>query len=171
MNEHEHDIAENGDRNEKSRTRIKNEDRELQKLGERLLTLNQGQLAGIDIPQELRDAVVEAGKLKSREAKHRHAQYIGAIMRNLDPAPIIRAFELLDAGVSLTKKKGSPAGEWLKNLMDDDSTVEMIVSQNPSADRQKLRQLTRNARKAPAGRDKEKLTKQLLRYLQELSED
>ncbi len=171
MNGHEDGMEENGDRHEKSRTRIKNEDRELQKLGERLLTLSHSQLAGIDIPQELREAVIEAGKLKSREAKHRHAQYIGTIMRNLDPSPIIRAFELLDAGVSLSKKKETTADAWMKNLMEDDSAVEMIVARNPETDRQKLRQLTRNVKKAPEGREKEKLKKHLLRYLHELSEN
>lgn len=168
MNEHYNE--QDNEKDEKSRTRIKNADRELQKLGEKLLTLSNDQLNGIDIPQELIDAVVDARRFGAREARHRQIQYIGTLMRAIDPAPVIRAFELIEAGVSVKRKKVSPASIWLKSLIEgDDSMIEEITNKCPQADRQKLRQLTRNARKAVNSPDAGKFTKNLLRYLNEIS--
>ncbi len=168
MNEHYNE--QDSEKDEKSRTRVKNEDRELQKLGEKLLTLSNDQLNGIDIPQELIDAVVDARRFGAREARHRQIQYIGTLMRAIDPAPVIRAFELIEAGVSVKRKKVSLAATWQNSLIDgNDSVVEEITAQCPQADRQKLRQLTRNARKAANSPEAEKFAKNLLRYLNEIS--
>lgn len=168
MNEHYNE--QDNEKDQKSRTRIKNADRELQKLGEKLLTLSNDQLNGIDIPQELIDAVVDARRFGTREARHRQIQYIGTLMRAIDPAPVIRAFELIEAGVSVKRKKVSPASTWLKSLIEgDDSIIEEITNKCPQADRQKLRQLTRNARKAVNNPDAGKFAKNLLRYLNEIS--
>ncbi len=160
----------NDETDEKSRTRIKNEDRELQRLGERLLTLSQEQLSAVDIPDELKDAVKEARNIKSLQAKSRQIQYIGVLMRSMDTGPVTRAFELIEAGVSLKRKKTSRSSEWLAALLGgDEKVIEDITRAFPDTDRQKLRQLTRNARKAagtPAG---SKPAKSLLRYLEELS--
>lgn len=172
MQEHpneKNDSEENEEKNEKSRTRIKKDDRKLQVLGERLLTLSDSQLAGIDIPQELIDAVVDARRFGAREARHRQVQYIGALMRAIDPAPVIRAFELIDAGVSIKPKIISPSSTWLNSLIEgDDSVIEQFTTAFPGTDRQKLRQLTRNAKKTqsqPAGKSK---AKALLQYINEL---
>ncbi|MFA6009279.1 MAG: ribosome biogenesis factor YjgA [Desulfobacteraceae bacterium] len=168
MNEHYNE--QDSEKDEKSRTRVKNEDRELQKLGEKLLTLSNDQLNGIDIPQELIDAVVDARRFGVREARHRQIQYIGTLMRAIDPAPVIRAFELIEAGVSVKRKKVSLAATWLNSLIEgNDSVVEEITAQCPQADRQKLRQLTRNARKAANSPEAGKFAKNLLRYLNEIS--
>lgn len=155
---------------EKSRTRIKNEDRELQKLGERLVTLNQAQVSAIDIPQELKDAVIEARGIRSHQAKRRQIQYIGVLMRSMDTAPVIRAFELLEAGVSIRQKKPSGALVWLDRLLaGDDLAFDDVARACPSTDRQKLRQLTRNARKASGTPASARSVKSLRLYLEELS--
>ena len=75
----------------KSRTRKKNEARELQKLGERLLDLKKDQLDGIDLPDELREALAMGRKTTRHGAKRRQIQYIGKLMRGIDPEPIRNA--------------------------------------------------------------------------------
>lgn len=65
-----------------------------QKLGVRLVGLRAGQLAALDLPEELRAAIAEAKRLTSNSAIGRQNQYIGRLMRAIDPEPILR---ILDA--------------------------------------------------------------------------
>lgn len=60
----------------------------LQKLGEELLTLRESDLRGIELDEGLREAVLEARRIRSRGALRRQKQYIGKLMRHVDPAPL-----------------------------------------------------------------------------------
>ena len=82
----------------KSRTQKKNEDRALQRLGEQLIALPSSQLKAMDLPEELLTAIELAHKIKSRSARRRQIQYIGALMRHIDPQPIEAALERLRPG-------------------------------------------------------------------------
>ena len=84
--------------NYKSRTQKKNEDRALQRLGEQLVTLPSGQLEAMELPDELLAAIEFARKIRSRGARRRQIQYIGALMRHIDPQPIEIALARIRAG-------------------------------------------------------------------------
>lgn len=62
----------------------------LQKLGVRLTLLKPAQLQSLGLPEELLAAVLEAQRLRSRAALARQQQYIGRLMRQIDPEPIER---------------------------------------------------------------------------------
>jgi len=59
-----------------------------QELGEELLQLSDAQLEALGLPGELADAVRAARRIHSRAALARQRQYIGRLMRSLDPAPV-----------------------------------------------------------------------------------
>ena len=82
----------------KSRTRKKNEDRALQRLGEQLVALPSGQLETIGLTDELLEAIEFARKIKKHGARRRQIQYIGALMRHIDPQPIEAALERIRSG-------------------------------------------------------------------------
>jgi len=82
----------------KSRTRKKNEDRALQRLGEQLVALPFGQLETMDLPDELRTAIKFARSIKSHGARRRQIRYIGALMRQIDPQPIETALDRVRSG-------------------------------------------------------------------------
>ena len=67
----------------------------LQQLGEELLTLKEPDLLGMQLDDELLDAVLEARRIKAHGALRRQKQYIGKLMRNIDPAPIRAALAQL----------------------------------------------------------------------------
>jgi len=77
----------------KSRTQKKKEDRALQRLGEQLVNLPIGLLEPMELPDELLTAIELVHNIKSRSARRRQIQYIGALMRHIDPQPIIDALE------------------------------------------------------------------------------
>ncbi len=82
----------------KSRTQKKNEDRALQRLGEQLVALPPNQLKAMELPDELLTAIELAHKIRSRSARRRQIQYIGALMRHIDPQPIKAALERIRSG-------------------------------------------------------------------------
>lgn len=154
---------------EKSRTQVKKEVEELQKLGERLISLSKAQLLSIDIPQELIDTVLLSKSITTNKAKRRQKQYIGALMREIDIDPILKALRNLDDGLPLGNSNSSEVKDLLKKLTDgDDSSIERIVEKYPKADRQKLRQLVRNARKEKLAAKSQKATKNLQHYIREV---
>jgi ribosomal 50S subunit-associated protein YjgA (DUF615 family) len=63
----------------------------LQRLGERLLALKPQQLQRFELPPLLLEAILETQRLRSRAAHARARQYIGRLMRDIDPLPIERA--------------------------------------------------------------------------------
>ena len=83
----------------KSRTRRKNEDRALQRLGERLVALPFAQIESLELPDDLLEAIELAHKIHSHGARRRQIQYIGRLMRHIDPQPIEAALERIQAGV------------------------------------------------------------------------
>jgi ribosomal 50S subunit-associated protein YjgA (DUF615 family) len=82
----------------KSRTRKKKEDRALKRLGEQLVALPFGQLETMELPDELLTAIEFAQKIRSHSARRRQIQYIGALMRQIDPKPIETALEGIRPG-------------------------------------------------------------------------
>jgi ribosome-associated protein len=89
-----------GDPETPSRSQRKRDALALQKLGVALTRLRVTQLATLDLPDQLRAAVLEAQRLRTRPALARQQQYIGKLMRHLDPAPIEQALLGLNVKVS-----------------------------------------------------------------------
>ena len=72
-----------------SKTRRKRAMEELQALGEELVALPGDRIKRIDIPEELREAIGEARRMpRHDEARRRQMQYIGKLMRAIEPEPI-----------------------------------------------------------------------------------
>ena len=67
----------------------------LQLLGEELLTVKEPDLLGMQLDDELLDAVLEARRIKAHGALRRQKQYIGKLMRKIDPEPIRAALAQL----------------------------------------------------------------------------
>jgi ribosome-associated protein len=76
-----------------SKSARKREHLALQKLGEELITLRESDLLSLSLDEELIDAVLEARQIKSHGALRRQKQYIGKIMRQIDPEPVRVALE------------------------------------------------------------------------------
>jgi ribosome-associated protein len=70
----------------------------LQKLGEELIAVRQSDLGSLPLDDALREAVREAQEIKAHGALRRQKQYIGKLMRNVDP-------ELIRAGLLQLRHK------------------------------------------------------------------
>jgi ribosome-associated protein len=149
-----------------SRTRRKKEDQARKAIGEALVTLGAEQMAGIDLPTELRAAVQLARQTRQHGARRRQIQYIGTLLRHMDTAPIRQALENIRRGDIEKAQAFKRIEAWRDALLDgNNDMVEEILADCPGADRQQLRQLARNAaREAREGRGPSAARK-LFRYL------
>jgi ribosome-associated protein len=79
------------------------------------------------------------------EARRRQMQYVGKLMRGIDPAPIEAAIAAFD-GISAVEIARHHRLERLRTrLLDDEAVLTEIIAAHPGADAQHLRQLRRNA--------------------------
>jgi ribosome-associated protein len=139
---------------ELSKTDLKREMDRLQALGEDLLTLRADLLAGLDLSDKLLDALADAKRITNFEGRRRQMQFIGKLMRLLEPETIAAAQAALE-----TQHKGSAeeklalhlAEQWRDRLLaDDNALTEWLTVEREAgieSDPQHLRALIRQARK------------------------
>ena len=133
-----------------SKSQKKRDMHDLQSLGEDLLTLPASRVKPLQLPEILLDAVAAAKKITNFEGKRRQIQYIGKLMRKVDPEPIRQAvadFKLGRAQDSLTLHQSEA---WRERLLADDAALQAFIEAHAGVDVQQLRSLVRAARKDAA---------------------
>ena len=150
-----------------SKSQRKREMTALQALGESLLRLTAAELARIDLPEPLREAIAETARIGSHEGRRRQLQYIGRLMRQIDPEPLRSAIE--DAtGESKKAVALMHRCEKLRDaLLADDAALAGVLAELPGADSQQLRATIRAARREHLDGRPPKHARQLYRWLHE----
>jgi ribosome-associated protein len=135
---------------EQSRTDLKRESAELQKLGEELLTLRADLLERLELSEKLKDAVLEAKRITNFEGKRRQMQFIGKLMRLVDPAVLETVRSALIEQTSGSAQENlilHLAETWRERLLGAEDAFGDWLAQHPDTDSQQLRALIRQARK------------------------
>jgi ribosome-associated protein len=130
-----------------SKTKRKREMHELQALGAALVLLPESQLRELSLDAPLRDAVLEAKRIRSHEARRRQMQYIGRLMRDVDAAPIRERLAAAEGHSAKASAEHRRLEAWRERLLADDAALTEFAATFPRADLQALRTLLRNARK------------------------
>lgn len=142
----------------------------LQELGEHLVELSLEQVERMNLPPDLAEAVRFWHSLRDKEAKRRHLQYIGTLMRKLDPEPVRQALEELDQLRFQQAAEFHQLEEWRDALVAGDNDVLEEVVTQLGLDRQQVRQLARNAALEKAKGKPSKNGRQLFRMLRQAAE-
>lgn len=135
---------------EPSKTDLKRESAELQKLGEALLTLRADLMERLPLPEKLVEAVAEARRITNFEGKRRQMQYLGKLMRGLDQDSLQAIRDALQeqqqgsAGEALALHL---AEQWRDRLIASEDAFAEWLQAHPDTDAQQLRALIRQARK------------------------
>ncbi len=142
-------------------------------LGEQLVALSAAQLARLPIPDDLMPHIRETQRITSHIAHKRQLAFLAKQMRKLDDA-------VLDAIRDAMSKDGEAArretallhrAEALREALlgdDGDAVLTDLLAANPQADRQRLRQLVRNAREERAKNKPPRAFRELFRELRDL---
>jgi ribosome-associated protein len=129
-----------------SKTRRKREARQLQDVGAGLVALSKEELSRIDMPEELREAVVECQGITKHEGRRRQMQYIGKIMRNLDAGPIAAQLAAMHAPSKRQTALFHLAEKWRDELIADPEAVKRLALEFTEVDLNQLRTLAEKAR-------------------------
>jgi len=150
-----------------SKTRRKAEMHELQSLGVRLLDLPHARVAALGLPETLDRALGEARRITSHEARRRHLQYIGRLMRDIDPEPIRALLAEQEGHSAAARARHKRLEQWRERLLADDEALTEFAQAHGAANLQALRAVIRNARREIAAAQPPRAQRELFRLLRE----
>ena len=135
------DEAENTDsgidgENSISKSQKKRDMLALQDIGVELVALSNEAINKLDLPDNLRTAVVEAKRIPKSKygGMKRQMQYIGRLMREIDPAPIIEQLSSLKAPNKKQTALHHLAERWRERLLEDETALNAFLNAFTDAD-------------------------------------
>jgi ribosome-associated protein len=151
-----------------SKTKIKKQMHDLQDLGAELVALGKDQLAQLDIPESLFDAIREMHRINKFGAQRRQMQYIGKLMRDVETAPIIAK---LNAWKGISQQHIGYMHQlerWRERLLESDTALTELLAKYPETDVQHLRALIRNAHREKEANKPPKSFREIFQVLREI---
>jgi len=140
---------------------LKRQAQDLQALGEQLIEAPEELVAGLDLPEKLRDAIELARRITSHGALVRQKLFVGKLMRRVDPEPIRAALEAVSETARLETMRFKRAERWRDRLvLEGQAAIAEFIAEVPQADHAVLAQLTgmaaaEHAAGKPAGAKRE----------------
>lgn len=106
-----------------------------QDLGEALLELPEAELAALALPEALLEALRAARRISSRAAGARQRQYIGKLMREVDPQPIRAALAARSARDARATELFRRTENWRERLVTEgDAALAELARWYPAID-------------------------------------
>jgi ribosome-associated protein len=140
---------------------------DLRDLGLELTELGKDQIAQLDIPENLRDAIKEMHRMKTFGAKRRQMQYIGKLMRDVDTAPIIAKLNIWKGTSQQHIGYMHQLERWRERVLQSDTALTELLASHPDTDVQRLRTLIRNTLKEREAGKPAKNYRELFQVLRE----
>lgn len=167
-NEHLQDEDDNG-YDGPSKSALKRESHSLQKMGETLAELPPSVLKNLPLPERLRDAIEHLQSITARGAARRQRQYLGKVMRSVDPEPIRAALELREQKAQRERNQFHAVERWRDRFIEEGETAATeFIERYPDTDRQRLRSLARSVTSAVSDDKRSAAARSLFKYLREV---
>ncbi|MDP2760724.1 MAG: ribosome biogenesis factor YjgA [Sideroxyarcus sp.] len=151
-----------------SKTKVKQQMLELQDIGAELVALGKDQLAQLDLPETLRDAIREMHRINKFGAQRRQIQYIGKLMRGVDPEPIIAKLNAWKGYSQQHTAHLHQLERWRDRLLENDDALTELLAAHPQTDAQHLRALIRSAQKEKMAGKSPKNYREIFQILKEI---
>ena len=130
---------------EPSKSRIKRDFKAVTNMGARLVALSDAQLMHLPYA-DLIAAIAVYRKIRKGNAKKRQLQFIGKLLRKVDLADVQRVLDRFDASSPGHHTHFHLIEGWRDRLLKQEQTIMAeILATLPHINRQRLRQLSRNA--------------------------
>ena len=156
------------ERERPSKSQRKRDMTALQETGAQLVELNADQLAQVELPERLLDAVLEAQRIRDFEGRRRQLQYIGKLMREVDPAPIRAKLEQWRGTASAHTAQQHGVERWRDRLLAGEGALALFAADYPGCDLQHLRTLIASVKRDQASGRQPKNYRELFRALREI---
>ena len=145
--ERKRNMSEQNEQEWVSKTRMKKQMNDLQDLGVQLTRLSADTLKKIGLPEDLLEALLAHKKITANGALKRQTQYIGRLMRDIDPAPIEAYLAKLRGDNTAHNALMQRIEQARERLIEHDDALTAFIAEYPQADAGALRTLIRNTRK------------------------
>jgi ribosome-associated protein len=117
-----------------------------QDLGTRLIALRESDITALGLPERLQDAILLAKRITSRGGLARQRQYIGKLMRDIDPAPIEAALDVRSRDTAIDAERHKRIESWRERLLTEGpEALDDLLKWRPDADRKTLQTLIAKA--------------------------
>jgi|TARA_B110000503_G_scaffold62969_1_gene99593 ribosome-associated protein len=154
-----------------SKSQLKRDSHALQAMGKELVEMPEGKLQKFNLPDSLKEAIYEARKLKNREAKRRHLQYIGKLMRISDIDEIQITLDKMDHQSLTYRQHFKQLEVWRERIITQGSKgIEAFLKDYPCAERQQLRNLQRQANREIELKKPPIASRKIFEYIRSVSE-
>src|SRR5580658_8411322 len=131
-----------------SKSALKREASSLQELGVKLSALPDQEIKALDLPDNLFVALRDLRRLPSHGAQIRQRQYIGKLMRDIDPEPVLAKLAERKQRHDLEIRHFQQIERWRDRLLSDPkSGLDELLREYPHADRAALAKLLEKAEK------------------------
>lgn len=155
-----------------SRSQLRRDATAIFKLAETLVTLTDAQLVRIPLESDLLAEVRRTRAIHQPIARKRETQYLAKLLRRLELEEIDAIRTVLDINKQQSHRE-TAALHQLENLRDrliaeGDSALDEVIAQHPSADRQHLRNLIRQANAEAKKQKPPRASRELFRILRDL---
>jgi ribosome-associated protein len=135
-----------GDPEPPSKSARKRAMHDLQALGEALVALDPGRLATLELPERLADAIAQARTITKHEGRRRQLQYVGRLMRDVDPAQIQTALDGWGRSTAVERARFAALESWRERLLDDPDGLAAFAAAHAGAEMPALARLVAEAR-------------------------
>lgn len=117
-----------------------------QDLGTRLIALKESDLSALNLPERLFDAIMLAKRITARGGLARQRQYIGKLMRDIDPVPLEAALDASSRGARIDAERHKRTETWRARLLaEGPKALDELLEWCPAADRRSLQVLVDKA--------------------------
>ena len=148
-----------------SKSERKRQAHRLQALGRALTGLKPADLDSLDLPDKLRAAVADYQRFPSHEARRRQLQFIGRLMRDVDPEPLQAALDTLHGQSAEAQYEFHQAERWRERLLTDGSALTGFLDAYPGSDGQQLRHRIAQVHKAKTEEQRKTAYRALFRFV------
>lgn len=155
-----------------SKSELKRQSNDLQKLGEQLVDAPRDRVKRVEMPEDVRDAILTCQEISNHEGRRRALQFVGKKMRTLDEEEVAIIQRTIDSwkGASKAETAALHALERRRDkLLSDDTALTTLLEEAPELDVQHLRTLIRNARKEVAESKPPKAYREIFQILKDLN--
>ena len=128
-----------------SKSQLKRDSTAMQVLGREIAALSRERIAQLALPEKLHEAVIAYQKITAHEGGRRQLQYIGRLMRDVDPAPIREALDRFSGASKAEVAAMHLAERWRERLLADPAAFTEFAAQYAPGEIGELRTLIRNA--------------------------
>ncbi|MDO9169487.1 MAG: ribosome biogenesis factor YjgA [Methylobacter sp.] len=149
-----------------NKTQIKKDMAVLFALSEEMSELPAGQLKTLELPDIINKAVIEVSGMPHKGARKRLLKFITSQLHKIDLEPILEKLSRIKNKSAHAVREHHAVERWRDRLINEGNDALLaLLAEQPQADRQVLRQLSRNAQKEAEAGKPPKSSRQLYRQL------